>query len=175
MPHQPPPPAETQSPNLHPLNLLLLSIAIYIAYLRLRPTTLPTVTRPPPIVYKRYTPLTLLPYNGIDKPQVYLAVSGKVFDVTSGKAFYGPGGPYENFAGHDASRGLAKGSFESEMLTDPNGKIDGLEDLTEEERNALREWEGHFGNKYAVVGELVENGEAGENEEEEVQGEGVKR
>ena len=89
---------------------------------------------------------------------------GSVYDVTSGKSFYGPGGPYENFGGKDASRGLAKGSFEEDMLTDTDAKIDGLEDLTEEEWGVLKGWKEHFGNKYLLVGELVENGEADKEE-----------
>ena len=66
---------------------------------------------------------------------VYLAVRGKVFDVTSGRNFYGPGGPYQNFAGRDASRGLACGSFDEDMLTeDLQGPLDKLEDLGGEDR-----------------------------------------
>lgn len=85
---------------------------------------------------------------------------GRVFDVTPGKHFYGPGGPYENFAGRDASRGLAFGSFDEDMLTkDLSGKLDGLEDLNEEQREALRGWEERFEEKYLVVGKLVAVGE----------------
>jgi len=51
------------------------------------------------------------------------------------------GGPYANFAGHDASRGLAKNSFDADMLTDPNEPIDKLEDLAADEWESLREWE----------------------------------
>lgn len=66
-------------------------------------------------------------------------------------------GPYANFAGHDASRGLAKHSFDSDMVCDPNGPIDKLEDLNTEEWESLREWEQHFATKYLLVGKLVEN------------------
>ena len=73
----------------------------------------------------------------------YLAVRSRVFDVTSGKQFYGPGGPYSNFAGRDASRGLAHGSFDEDMLTkDLDGPLDTLEDLDDEQRDALRGWDG---------------------------------
>lgn len=51
------------------------------------------------------------------------------------------GGPYANFAGRDASRGLAKNSFDLDMLTDPNEAIDKLEDLNADEWESLREWE----------------------------------
>ena len=76
---------------------------------------------------------------------VYLAVRGKVFDVTPGKNFYGPGGPYENFAGRDASRGLACGSFDEDMLTkDLYGPLDDLSGLGQDEMHALQEWEDRF-------------------------------
>lgn len=51
------------------------------------------------------------------------------------------GGPYANFGGHDASRGLAKNSFDEDMLTDPKEPIDKLEDLASDEWESLREWE----------------------------------
>ena len=76
---------------------------------------------------------------------VYLAVRGKVFDVTSGKNFYGPGGPYENFAGRDASRGLACGSFDEDMLTkDLYGPLDDLSGLGQDEMQAMQDWEDRF-------------------------------
>lgn len=87
---------------------------------------------------------------------VYLAARGKIFDVTPGRNFYGPGGPYANFAGRDASRGLACQSFDAEMLTeDLNGPLDRLEDLGNEEMENLRGWEERFNEKYLVVGKLV--------------------
>lgn len=87
---------------------------------------------------------------------VYLAVRGRVFDVSPGRNFYGPGGPYENFAGRDASRGLAKGSFDAEMLTENlEGPLDELKDLNSDELEALKGWEERFEEKYLVVGRLV--------------------
>lgn len=87
---------------------------------------------------------------------VYLAVKGKVFDVTPGKNFYGPGGPYENFAGRDASRGLACGSFDEDMLTKYlEGPLDDLHGLGNDEMQALQDWEDRFLEKYLVVGKLV--------------------
>ncbi|CAZ79862.1 unnamed protein product [Tuber melanosporum] len=175
MPHQPHL-EETQAISVFtPVNLLLLTLALYLIYTRLRPNPSP----PPPlhsssaagqaIVFKTFTPKTLQPFNGTDNARVYLAVNRKVFDVTAGKGFYGPGGPYSNFAGRDASRGLALNSFDAEVLTEVGAPIDSLEDLKEDERVALNGWAEHFEGKYLLVGRLVEEGseEAKEAEKEE--------
>ncbi|KAI8369624.1 uncharacterized protein BYT42DRAFT_539090 [Radiomyces spectabilis] len=53
---------------------------------------------------------------------------------------------------HDASRGLAKNSFDLDMITDPNLPIDKLEDLAADEWESLREWELHFASKYLLNG-----------------------
>ena len=39
-------------------------------------------------------------YNGVDNERILIALKGIVYDVTKGKAFYGPGGSYHIFAGH---------------------------------------------------------------------------
>ncbi|EGW34264.1 uncharacterized protein SPAPADRAFT_59685 [Spathaspora passalidarum NRRL Y-27907] len=111
------------------------------------------------VVEGNFTPKTLAKYNGKDDPKVFLAVKRVVYDVTMGKSFYGPGGPYENFAGRDASRGLAKNSFDLEMLTPLDQPIDKLGDLNKEELESLANWEDLFENKYKVVGKLYENDE----------------
>jgi membrane-associated progesterone receptor component len=149
-----------------PINLILLSLAVFIAYYNLRPKrTASLPPPPPPTVFKTFTPPTLLPFNGTNNMPVYLAVRGRVFDVTSGRNFYGPGGPYENFAGRDASRGLALGSFDEEMLTkDLHGPLDKLDDLGAEEIEAIRGWEERFEEKYLVVGKLVAIGEEDKKE-----------
>ncbi|KAK4125575.1 cytochrome b5 [Parathielavia appendiculata] len=150
-----------------PLNAFFLSVLLYTAYaFLLRPSPPATLPREPPaIVFRTFTPRTLLPYNGTNDMPVYLAVRGRVFDVTRGRNFYGPGGPYANFAGRDASRGLACGSFDEDMLTkDLDGPLDTLSDLGPEELEALRGWEERFEEKYLVVGRLVSVGEEGEED-----------
>ena len=62
--------------------------------------------------------------------------------------FYGPGGPYALFAGKDASRALAKMSFEEKDLT---GDISGLGPF---ELEALQDWEYKFMSKYVKVGSI---------------------
>lgn len=107
-----------------------------------------------PVVEGKFTPKTLAKYNGSDDPKIFMAVKGRVFDVSQGATFYGPGGPYENFAGRDASRGLARNSFDIGELTPLDEPIDELKDLTSEERESLDGWEEHFENKYKIIGTL---------------------
>lgn len=113
-------------------------------------------------VYEEFTPRSLSVYDGTgnnptNDTRVLMAVKGLVFDVSLGRSFYGPDGPYHNFAGRDASRGLATNSFDDDMISDINGPIDTLEGLTEEEQNTLDEWFSFFKSKYTEVGKLVEN------------------
>mmetsp|Transcript_101546 Transcript_101546/g.199195 ORF Transcript_101546/g.199195 Transcript_101546/m.199195 type:complete len:332 (-) Transcript_101546:39-1034(-) len=93
------------------------------------------------------------PEGRIDAP-LYMAINGKVLDVSyGGKEMYGPDGPYFRFVGIDASRALAKMSFEAEDLTSSD-----LSDLTETQRKTLADWEKKFleTKKYPVVGRLVD-------------------
>ncbi|KAN0083325.1 putative DNA damage response protein [Elaphomyces granulatus] len=156
-----PPPAQAMS-IASPINLILLSLFIIVVYRHFRskpPVTLPR--SPAPVVFRTFTPTTLLPFNGLSGAPVYLAIRGRVFDVTAGKNFYGPGGPYENFAGRDASRGLACQSFDDEMLTkDLKGPLDNLSNLNEEQLENLQGWEERFQEKYLVVGKLVAEGDS---------------
>jgi membrane-associated progesterone receptor component len=63
--------------------------------------------------------------------------------------FYGPGGPYELFAGKDHSRALAKMSFDPADVT---GDLSGLEPY---ELETLDDWEVRFMSKYTKVGTIV--------------------
>ncbi|KAK9367623.1 cytochrome b5-like heme/steroid binding domain-containing protein [Lipomyces kononenkoae] len=148
------------------LNAFLAIVAVYLIYRTVFPQTNPNgqvlnaqkqaKQNPKPIVFTKFTPATLQPFNGVVEERVLMAVKGKVYDVSAGRSFYGPDGPYSNFAGRDASRGLAKGSFEEDMLTPIDEPIDTLEDLSADEIQALDDWERHFAGKYLLCGELVE-------------------
>lgn len=140
-----------------PINAILLALLIYVFYKQFKPTPVAVIPgAPAPIVFRTFTPPTLLPFNGQKDTPVYLAVRGKVFDVSLGRNFYGPGGPYESFAGRDASRGLAKSSFGEEVLTkNLEAPLDTLSDLTAEELETLNDWEERFNQKYLVVGRLI--------------------
>lgn len=89
-------------------------------------------------------------------PEILLAVKGNVYDVSyGGTEHYGPGGSYHLFAGIDASRALAKMSFEAEDVNSSD-----LSDLTEEQLKILDDWEEKFQKKrlYPLVGRLVTEG-----------------
>ncbi|CAH9108185.1 unnamed protein product [Cuscuta europaea] len=88
-------------------------------------------------------------YNGSDpsKP-IYIAIRGRIFDVTAGKSFYAPGGSYSIFAGKDATRALAKMSKAEEDISPST------EGLSEKEIGVLQDWEKKFEAKYPVVGRV---------------------
>jgi membrane-associated progesterone receptor component len=132
-----------------------------LIYRQFRPKPEVTLPRgPPPVVFRVFTPSTLLPFNGKDGTPVYLAVRGRVFDVSPGRNFYGPGGPYQNFSGRDATRGLACQSFDEDMLTkDLKGPLDDLKGLDADQLENLQSWEERFLEKYVVVGKLVAEGD----------------
>ena len=78
-----------------PLNLTLLSLCLFLLYKIFRgdkPQELGEAETPLPKLKKRdFTIAELKPYDGLQNPRILMAVNGKVFDVTRGKKFYGPG------------------------------------------------------------------------------------
>ncbi|KAL9317556.1 hypothetical protein ACSQ67_014073 [Phaseolus vulgaris] len=101
----------------------------------------------PPVQLGEITAEELKAYDGNDpdKP-LLMAIKAQIYDVSQSRMFYGPGGPYALFAGKDASRALAKMSFEDKDLT---GDISGLGPF---ELDALQDWEYKFMSKYVKVG-----------------------
>ncbi|BFG23310.1 hypothetical protein CerSpe_095840 [Prunus speciosa] len=103
----------------------------------------------PPVQLGEITEDDLKQYDGTDpKNPLLMAIKGQIYDVSQSRMFYGPGGPYALFAGKDASRALAKMSFEDKDLT---GDISGLGPF---ELDALQDWEYKFMSKYVKVGTI---------------------
>ncbi|KAK8690363.1 hypothetical protein V6N13_073897 [Hibiscus sabdariffa] len=104
---------------------------------------------PPPVQLGETSEAELKQYDGSDpKKPLLMAIKGQIYDVSQSRMFYGPGGPYALFAGKDASRALAKMSFEENDLT---GDISGLGSF---ELDALQDWEYKFMSKYVKVGTI---------------------
>ncbi|XP_066386875.1 membrane steroid-binding protein 2-like [Miscanthus floridulus] len=116
---------------------------------RLETQTAPPPPVPEPVQVGEITEEELLQYDGSDpdKP-LLMAIKGQIYDVSQSRMFYGPGGAYALFAGKDASRALAKMSFEPQDL---NGDISGL---TPMELGSLNDWEYKFTSKYVKVGTI---------------------
>ncbi|XP_034051322.1 membrane-associated progesterone receptor component 2 [Thalassophryne amazonica] len=113
-------------------------------------STLPKMRR------RDFTLEQLREYDGLHNPRILMAVNMKVFDVTSGKKFYGKDGPYGIFAGRDASRGLATFCSDKDALRD---EYDDLSDLTAVQMESVREWEMQIMEKYDYVGRLLKPGD----------------
>ncbi len=146
---------------------------------------------PPPLKKRDFTLQQLKEFDGSDNgKRLLVAVNGKVFDVTKGRRFYGPGqcqnlisyrpgshsngnrkcdnnllsgGPYSAFAGRDASRGLATFSVSPGSTDD----YDDLSDLSPSEMEQVHEWELQFSEKYDLVGKLLRPGEEATSYSEE--------
>jgi len=120
---------------------------------------------PPPVQLGEVTEEDLAVYSGEDpKKPLLMAIKGQIYDVTQSRMFYGPGGPYALFAGKDASRALAKMSFEKEDLT---GDISGLGPF---ELEALQDWEYKFMSKYVKVGTIKKTVPVTDGSSEETSG-----
>jgi len=150
-----------------PLNIALIAIITFLVF-KIFKSRQPPKPSPPsepelPKLRRDFTVADLKAYDG-NQPdgRVLVAVNGTVYDVTRGKRFYGPGGPYAAFGGRDASRGLATFS-----VTASEKEYDDLSDLTPPEMDSVREWEMQFKEKYELVGKLLKPGEQPTNYSDE--------
>ncbi|KAK9788852.1 hypothetical protein WJX73_008542 [Symbiochloris irregularis] len=83
-------------------------------------------------------------FDGAQSSQLYLAVLGKVFDVSRSKSMYGPDGTYSVFVGKDASRAFATGNFEEDSSD--------ITDLKETDIKAIYGWLEFYEKAYTNVG-----------------------
>ncbi|XP_070139111.1 membrane-associated progesterone receptor component 1 isoform X2 [Drosophila bipectinata] len=146
-----------------PMNITLLAIICFLVYKIVRDRTeVPSAILPKtkelqlPKLRRDFTIKELRQFDG-NQPdgRVLVAVNGNVYDVSKGKRFYGPGGPYATFAGRDASRNLATFS----VVSNDKDDYDDLSDLSAVEMDSVREWEMQFREKYELVGKLLRKGE----------------
>ncbi|KAI9353327.1 cytochrome b5-like heme/steroid binding domain-containing protein [Zopfochytrium polystomum] len=81
---------------------------------------------------------------------IYIAINGRVFDVSAGPKYYGKGGGYSFFAGKDAARAYITGCFETHLTHDLRG-------LSEAEIDSLKQWTSFYDNsdKYFYVGKVL--------------------
>ena len=98
------------------------------------------------------TPEELSHYDGTIKGRrIYLAIVGDVFDVTSGRRFYGPGKSYAHFSGRDATASFSTGD------TEPAGLTDDIEGLDFEAVQGIASWHKFYvdHDNYTHVGVVV--------------------
>lgn len=83
-----------------------------------------------------------------DRP-IYLAIDGDVYDVSSNRRVYGPGGSYALMAGVDAARAFGTGCFKEHRTHDLRG-------LSESEIESVEHWKQFFRdhNSYLKVGRV---------------------
>ena len=90
-----------------------------------------------------------------------MALKGVIYDVSSSE-FYGVGGGYHHFAGHDASINLAKMSHD-ESYFNKYGEIT----LDKEDSATLDEWAARFETKYFKVGSVIKDTDKAEEMKQE--------
>ncbi|TIA94460.1 hypothetical protein E3P81_00049 [Wallemia ichthyophaga] len=89
----------------------------------------------------------LADFNGRNGKDIYLAVNGLVFDVSSNPRIYGPGGMYHAAVAKDAARAFVTNCFKDQPTHDLRG-------LTEKELSQVKGWQSFFDNhpKYMLIG-----------------------
>ncbi|GAA5821515.1 hypothetical protein JCM3770_001056 [Rhodotorula araucariae] len=93
----------------------------------------------------------LASYDGKDADTpIYVAIKGRIYDVSAKRDMYGPGCGYHVFVGKDASRGLGKSSLK------PEDAVADYSTLTADESKVLDDWEKYFQKRYNIVGKVVD-------------------
>jgi len=146
--------------------LAILAYVVYIMFFKKATATEPERPSTPPLPDFKMQDMTvdeLRKYNGVDDERILVAVAGRIYDVTRGKSFYGPGSAYETLAGHDATRSFAL--FDAKAVKDEHDDWDGLK---EHDLHDALEWEERFRAKYPYVGRLLKPAEEPQDYQDEV-------
>ncbi|KAI2606057.1 cytochrome b5, partial [Hypoxylon fragiforme] len=83
--------------------------------------------------------------DGTEGQNAYVAIKGKVYDVSANNA-YRVGGSYHVFAGKDASRALGMSSVKPEDVKPE------WQDLDDDKKKVLNDWITFFSKRYNVIG-----------------------
>jgi len=89
-------------------------------------------------------------FNGRDGGRILLSLSGRIIDVTEAAATYGPGGPYNLFAGRDVTKSLALMDLREDFLDEPTYQPE-----TEDAKKSLTSWWSRLSSKYPEVGKVT--------------------
>lgn len=81
-------------------------------------------------------------------PGLYLALMGKIYDVSKGSKHYGPGGGYHFFAAKDATRAFVTGDFTE------NGLTDDIAGLSPQDLIGIDDWVHFYEKEYTEIGIL---------------------
>ncbi|XP_037664493.1 neuferricin isoform X2 [Choloepus didactylus] len=101
--------------------------------------------------FRLFIPEELARYRGgPEDPGLYLALLGRVYDVSSGRRHYEPGAHYSGFAGRDASRAFVTGDY-SEA-----GLLDDVSDLSFSDMLTLKNWLSFYEKNYEFIGQQTE-------------------
>ncbi|XP_057569939.1 neuferricin isoform X1 [Hippopotamus amphibius kiboko] len=100
--------------------------------------------------FRLFTPEELARHRGRPgDPGLYLALLGRVYDVSSGRRHYEPGAHYSGFAGRDASRAFVTGDY-SEA-----GLVNDVSDLSLSEMLTLQNWLSFYEKNYEFIGRVI--------------------
>ncbi|XP_052514109.1 neuferricin [Budorcas taxicolor] len=100
--------------------------------------------------FRLFIPEELARYRGRPgDPGLYLALLGRVYDVSPGRRHYEPGAHYSGFAGRDASRAFVTGDY-SEA-----GLVDDVSNLSFSEMLTLQNWLSFYEKNYKFIGRVI--------------------
>nr|XP_030717591.1 neuferricin [Globicephala melas] len=100
--------------------------------------------------FRLFIPEELARYRGRPGDRgLYLALLGRVYDVSSGRRHYEPGAHYSGFAGRDASRAFVTGDYSE------GGLVDDVSDLSFSEMLTLQSWLSFYEKNYEFIGRVT--------------------